>query len=296
MQDSIEFITSKYDTLSIGEKRVADFVIANLHDAVTMSVHEFSEHAGISVATAVRFCRKLGFKGYRDFCIQMAQSMNSHVDYVMDMHGCTDDVEEHIHRVLLANAETIRTTLAGLDYPLLRQVAHEINQCRNLLFVGMGTSQIVCQDATLRFLRAGKQVVCYADSHASIVAVSHYGPEDIVVGISHSGTTQEVYEVLQIARSRGARTIGITTYPQERISDVSDVVLRTQTRESPMHKVAITSRTGQLAIIDALFIAVINDNADQSLDSVMRVSSNISQIERFEFPKRSNHDGTKGAN
>jgi len=293
MRDSIEFITSKFDTMTNSEKRVADFVIANLHDAVSMNVHEFSKRAEISVATTVRFCRKLGFKGYRDFCIQMAQNMNSQVDYVMDMHKSQDDLEDHVKRVLLAKAETIRSTLTGIDYALLSQVADKIGKCRHLLFVGMGTSHIVCQDAMMRFLRVGKEAACYYDSHTSIVAISHYGPEDIVIGISHSGTTQEVYEALRIAKERGATTIGITTYPAERIGDVSDIVLRTQTRESPLHKVAITSRDSQQAVIDALFIAHLHGDDGQALTNVLRVSNNITQMDNFEFPKRSSNYGDK---
>lgn len=286
MTDNIGLITSKYDILSASEKVVADAVIGNMRDMLLMSIQDFSNYAGVSVATTIRFCKKMGFDGYRDFCIQMAQNSNNHVDYVLDLHASDDDMESQIRRVLMANAETIHTTMDNLDYKTIEHVAEVIDRCRRIMFVGMGTSHIVCEDAMLRFLRAGKQALCYGDAHASVVAVSHFDAEDVVVGISHSGTTQEVYEVLRFAKQKGATTVAITTYPQERISEVSDVILRTQTRESPVHKVAITSRTSQSTVIDALFIAVISRDADQSIDNVLRVSSNITNMEGFKYSKR----------
>lgn len=286
MTDNIGFITSKYNMLSASEKKVADAVIGNMQDMILMTIQDFSSHAGVSVATTVRFCKKMGFNGYRDFCMQMAQSSNSHVDYVMDLHASSDDTNSQIRRVLMANAETIYTTMNNLDYKAIEYAAEVILRCRNLMFVGMGTSHIVCEDAMLRFLRAGKQALCYGDIHASVVAASHFGVEDVAIGISHSGTTQEVYEVLGFARKKGATTIAITTYPQERISEVSDIVLKTQTRESPMHKVAITSRTSQLTVIDALFIAVLNRDVDQTINNVLRVAGNITNMQGFKYSKR----------
>ncbi|MBE5783311.1 MAG: MurR/RpiR family transcriptional regulator [Clostridiales bacterium] len=281
MQDNIEWITEKYDALSKGECAVADYAIAHLHDVVSMSVQELSEAAQVSVATVIRFCKKLGFDGYRSFCIRMAQGMNERVDYVMDLHEEGGNLEERVRRVLLANAETIQCTLEHMDYAMLNRAALAIYKSRHILFVGMGSSQMICQDATLRFLRVGKQAACYADPHAAIVAASHCTKEDTVIAVSHSGLTKEVYEMQRIAKERGATVIGITTYPAEHVGAISDLVLKTYTRESPLHKVAITSRTSQIAVIDALFLAVMNLNPDDAISSVNRVSDNIANMEGY---------------
>ena len=73
----------------------------------------------------------------------------------------------------------------------------------------------------------------------------------------------------------------MTTYPAERIGAISEIVLNTHTRERPLHKVAITSRTSQLAVIDALFTAVMSYEPSEALSSVNRVSENITRKEGF---------------
>lgn len=278
MSDSIGKITSSYDAFTASEKKVADFIIGNLQEAVRLNIHQLSESTGVSEATIVRFCRRLGFDGFRDFCIQMAQGMSEHDDYVMDINSGNGELADQVSRVLMANMQSIRATLDGIDFELLARAAEILARCRNMLFLGMGTSGVVCQDAALRFLRSGRQAAYHWDYHNAVVAISHFDERDAVIGISHSGATNEVCDSLELARKRGCATIGITTYPRERIGACCDILLKTVTRESPLHKVAITSRTSQLSIIDALFIATLLADYDRALESVLRVSENITSL------------------
>lgn len=276
MADCIGLITSKYDTMTRSERKVADFVIGYLHEAVHMNVHDFSHAAGVSEASVLRFCRRLGFDGFRDFCLQMARNMSVETDdCIVAMQDNASDLEQRVSSTLAANMETIRMTLGKMDFDALRRAGELIHHCRHLMFVGMGTSYIVCQDAALRFLRAGHHATSYSDTHTCTVAISYFDSRDVVVGISHSGTTPEVCEIMALAQKRGVHTIGITTYPNEWIGSVSDLVLQTCIREIPMYKVAITSRSSQLAVIDALFLAALVENYDATMNGLVDVRDNI---------------------
>ena len=113
MNDCISIVTSRYDTLTPSEQRVADYMIGHLSEAIRMNVNECSCASGVSVATVVRFARHLGFEGYRDFCIRMAQGMNAQVDYVMDIKKDEGGIERRITDVLMACSETMRSTLSS---------------------------------------------------------------------------------------------------------------------------------------------------------------------------------------
>ena len=275
--DLIEVITENSNSLTESEARVADYALSNASCMAGMSVQEFSRNAGVSVATTVRCCQKLGFQGYRDFCLSLIQNHYSpeQLDYVINTESNANSMRDKVTRVLTANVETIRLAIKTLDYDALDKAADLISKARHVCFVGMGTSHIVCNDAMTRFMRIGIDAVCYSDPHSSVVAVTHYDSRDVVVAVSHSGITQEVYEVQKIAQQNGAKIIAITTYPDEIVGCSSDVVLRTNTRESPFHKIAITSRTSQLAMIDALFIAVTDKAPTETSDSMKRVSENV---------------------
>lgn len=285
MNDSISLITARYDLLTPSECKVADYIMGNISEAITQSVQTVAKRASVSEATVMRFCKNMGYDGFRSFCIAMAQNTSVHDDYVMEIRN-EGKLEQEVSRVLMASAQTIQDTLHDMDFDAIQKAAQLIVSSRNLLFVGMGTSGIVCQDAMLRFLRSGRQAFYHADYHAGIVAISHFNEQDVVVGISHSGVTQEVCESLELARKQGAHTIGVTTYPRERISQSCEVLLTTITRESPLHKVAITSRASQLSIIDALFIATMLLDYDASMSGVLRVSDNITAMDGFNSARK----------
>lgn len=276
--DCIQTITAEYQNLTKSEKKIADYLIGNLEEALQLSILELRDKVNVSEATIVRTCRKFGYTGYRDFCIKMSQKLSYQDDYVMDLREGNDTLEIEIGRVLMASMQAIKQTSEGLDYNALAAAADAITQCRSLLFYGTGTSGIVCQDAVLKFLRVNKPALYYADYHTAVVAVSNFSEKDVVIGISHSGKTRETCDILESAKKNGAKTIAITTYPHEPIGQPADIVLTTITRESPLHKIAITSRTSQLAIIDALFVACVKHNYTNSMDSVLRVSQHINSM------------------
>jgi DNA-binding MurR/RpiR family transcriptional regulator len=60
-------ILTHYNNLPNLHKRIADFIITNIHEVVFYSIIELANASGISESTIVRFSRKLGYKGFPDF-------------------------------------------------------------------------------------------------------------------------------------------------------------------------------------------------------------------------------------
>ena len=64
----------------------------------------------------IRFCRSLGFKGFQDFKIRLAQSV---VPTVRTIHESVDEnseVPDLVQRVFEANIDAVRSTLKTLDF------------------------------------------------------------------------------------------------------------------------------------------------------------------------------------
>ena len=49
-----------------------------MKDVVYWSVSDLAEHAQVGETTVIRFCRRLGYRGYQDFKLAVAQSTNEH--------------------------------------------------------------------------------------------------------------------------------------------------------------------------------------------------------------------------
>ena len=80
---------------------------------------------------------------------------------------------------------------------------------------------------------------------------------DVAIAITHSGSTGDVIEPLRVAFEQGATTVAITGRPESAVTQYADHVLTTSTaRESEWRPAAMSSRTGQLLVVDCLFVGV----------------------------------------
>ena len=62
-----ELITDRLDAMPAGERRAAQTLIANYPLAGLKTVADFSQHAGVSSPTILRFVARLGFHNYAEF-------------------------------------------------------------------------------------------------------------------------------------------------------------------------------------------------------------------------------------
>ena len=63
----LQHIEEKYQGLSKGQKRLADYVVENYDKAVFLTAAKLGEVVGVSESTVVRFATQLGYKGYPGF-------------------------------------------------------------------------------------------------------------------------------------------------------------------------------------------------------------------------------------
>ena len=66
-----------YDNFTEKERLVKLYILKNLNSISKLSIEDLSKAAGTSNTTISRFCRKLGFSGYRDFIIELAKETTS---------------------------------------------------------------------------------------------------------------------------------------------------------------------------------------------------------------------------
>jgi DNA-binding MurR/RpiR family transcriptional regulator len=89
-----ELITDRMDAMPAGERRAAQTLIANYPLVGLRTVADFSQHAGVSSPTILRFVARLGFHNYAEFQAKLQdelaaqlQSPLSRTERAGEMHG-----------------------------------------------------------------------------------------------------------------------------------------------------------------------------------------------------------------
>lgn len=263
-------VSTLMPTLTKAEHKVAAELLQNPQAVLYYSITEFAEHAGVHDTTVVRFCRKLGLKGYQEFKMLLAQEMAyqdmRNVSVVSGAVSPEDSVGDVKQKVLEMNRSALQETLALLDDASLEKAAAALQGARRVLFYGVGASGNTANDAKDKFMRIGFAAESYADSHLQAMSASLLTPEDVAIAISYSGSTMDTADTLAIAKSSGATTICITHYAKSPITHHADIVLLSGHNESPLQGGALSTKIAQLFVLDVLY-AVIVKNDRQAVEA-----------------------------
>lgn len=246
-------------SLTPAELRVARLVLDDLADAA-LTITELAAAAETSPSTVVRFCRTLGLAGYPELRMSLATdagwaAAEQKPEFGGDI-GADDGIPAMIAKIAGADATAVEQTAAQLDPGALERVITAIDEARRVVVYGMGASAFVAADLHQKLERIGCSTATSVDPNQALTQAALLGPGDVLVGISHTGTTEDVVQVMDEARSHGARTVALTNFPRSRVAAQADEVLTTAVRDTTFRSGAMASRIAQLTVIDCVFVGV----------------------------------------
>ena len=252
--------------LQPAEQRVAAAVLDDPAAASGLSVQALAAQASTSTATVLRFCRAVGTEGYPQLRLALAGAAAAEAALEPGQPAgdinATDSLDQVIAKIVHNEARALAETGAQLDRFALRTAVDAIAGARRIDVVGIGASGLVALDLQQKLHRIGLMAFGWTDAHAALTAVALTGPSDVLVAISHSGTTTDVLEPVALAVGRGATTVGLTNFGGSPLATAARVVLTTAARELPLRSAATASRIAQLAVVDCLFVGVAQRSYD----------------------------------
>ena len=71
----LDAIRSNLEALSKSEKKVALTILANPQMALSENLTALAKNARVSEPTVIRFCRAVGYEGWHDFKLKLAQGL-----------------------------------------------------------------------------------------------------------------------------------------------------------------------------------------------------------------------------
>lgn len=268
-------IRSLLPSLIPSDAKVARVVLDDPQRVIHLSVGDVAAAAGTSASTVVRCCQRLGFRGFQHLKIALAQD-GALVQGLPDREAGQGSPGEVIREVLTSAAQVLTDSLFTIDTREFERAVSVLRRARRVLFVGVGTSAPLAQDAAYRFLTIGVHAEAPSDVHTQHVAARLLGPEDACFAVSHTGATRETMASVKAAREAGATTIVVTSFSRSPIAESSEVVLVAGGPETSFRLEAMTSRVAHLSVLDALFVAVAagtQERANAALDVAADVLS-----------------------
>ncbi|BFH70444.1 MAG: MurR/RpiR family transcriptional regulator [Paenibacillus dendritiformis] len=247
------------DSLTPVERTVAEYVLNNLEEIPHLSIKNLAQLTKTSDASVLRFCKTMGYSGYRSFIVSISASLGSIEDEQKDQYTDIqpgDDLDTIISNISRNNSKSIEDTLCVIDRKEVERAVKALRASRRIVFFGIGASGLVGIDAEQKFSRINKICHAYTDGHSQLTAATLLEKNDVAIFISNSGHTADILDALDIAKKNGACIIAITKYTKSPLAENAHIVLSISTPEITFRSGAMGSRIAMLTVIDILFAGV----------------------------------------
>ena len=266
-------IEQLFSDLTRAEQRVAGWVLDHPQQAARATLAEVAEACNTSQPTVIRFCRHIGLDGFREFTLRLAASLSQPASYVHRDVRPDDAIPDAVAKVLDAAIQTLVDTRQIVASMPLERAVSEIRASRQITFAGLGASGYVAQDASHKFFRLGIPCTAIVDAPSMLQFAAISRSQDVLLMVSAKGAWPDAVSAAQIAAKRGACVIALTD-PASRLAKAATLVLGIDPLEDTGVFTPMSSRLAQLAVLDALHVALALALGDVASDN-LRASKEV---------------------
>lgn len=257
------FIEVHWEALSKAERRVAQWILDHPREAARATLAQLAAEVGTSEPTVIRFCRRVGLRGFRDLTLRLTETLSQPGNYIHRHVNADDPPSEAAGKILDASIQALLKTREQVSRMPLADCVAAVTGCRQLLFMGLGASGYVAQDAWHKFFRLGLPCAAVNDVPSMLQAAAVAQPRDVLLLISSGGAWPDLVAAGHTAADRGATVIALTR-PASPLADVAHFLLPVTADEDPDVYTPTSSRLAHLAVVDALLVAVALAQGDRA--------------------------------
>lgn len=268
-------LSSIYNSLTRTEKKIADVIQQDPEAVVYITLTDLAEKAGTGETSVLRLCRKIGYKGYQEFKLSLAQDLVVPVRNVHSEIEETDDIRTIAAKITAENTKAIENTLNMLDTAQMERAIDAIGAARKIYFFGVGSSGNTALDAKYRFMRLGYDTEAVTDPHMMAMTAALMQRGDVVFAVSTTGSTKDIVDAVRLAKEKPVFLICLTSHLRSPLTQFADVVLLSKSRETPLQGGAFSSKLSQIHVLDVLSTATAIRFKDKAYEALGRTSKSV---------------------
>jgi RpiR family carbohydrate utilization transcriptional regulator len=284
--DLVQRVQERYGQLRPSERIVADYLRENAGRRLDLSITELAQVLGLSEATISRVSRALGYSGFSDLKLSLAEGAvgRSQITNIPAELIPGDDLLSTSDTLAMLLSASIQGTQRMLNAETLNAAVDALRGARKVVLAGVGGAAAICDEAVHIFMKAGLDATSYSDGYTQVVAAANLTPDCVMIGISHTGTTNPVAQALTLARRNGAKTIAITSDAASIVARSADIVLTTWTSATPavpLHGDYLEGRASQMFLVDLLYLGLLFEGGSKRVDHLRVTAEALAQYFRF---------------
>jgi DNA-binding MurR/RpiR family transcriptional regulator len=253
-----ERIEAAYPLLTDALRSFADFVLEQPFKVAQLSINETVHASGVSVATANRFARRLGFAGYPQFRAEVIRSFEdvvAPVERLRDNIAGGTDTHALIKQSFEEDIQNLNVTLANLDMRRVEALVERMVSARRIFALGFDQAGALMALFAHRLQMAGLDARTAPAAGGRLGAareLAQFGPEDLVIAIAFPRYIRDTIDLAHEAVARGLPLIAFTDSQASPLAQLAESTVYLQSRRT----IGATSDTAILCFLEAIASAV----------------------------------------
>ena len=270
-------LRSERDRMSAIERRIADFILENAQLLRDYSSQQLANALGISQSSVVKFCQKLGFKGYPDLKLAIneavirADSNGGALPQPQDVSSANAQG----YGLWLRKSEAEEATRLINPPGTLAVVAEAIGRAGTVFIIGLGEDDLHARALALRLAQLGILTVHNFDAAHMTASLSAAKLDDVLLAFSEHGLQPALCQLARHMRSQRGKVVTVTRHSANALRALADLALLVAAHDDRPHIEPLLYHSALHHLLDRLFIRLYEADDERRT----RLQENLERIQ-----------------
>ena len=218
---------------------------------------------GVSESTVVRFAIELGYAGYPEFQHSLQEIIRNRLTSFQRIEVTNNLIGDGnvLDKVLLSDAEKIRSTMEGIDHRSFEEAIDRIVSANTIYIIGVRSSSSLAGflNFNLRMVFDNVKFVQTTSGSEMFEQIMRIGEDDVMIAISFPRYSKRIINAVEYARSQNADVVALTDSQESPIAAYASQLLIAQSDMASF----VDSLVAPLSIINAMIVAVARKKQDE---------------------------------
>ena len=263
-----QLIVDGYESFSVRQKKVADYVMANINEVIYFPLSKLVSAIGASQATIVRFAQTLGYQGFNEFRDALFRYYRDYLSPEGRMRHSIEDLEQDsLSYEQLARREILylEGSISTVDNSVFKSTIQAICHAESVFIFGIGPDEpLACHlHFRLRRLKLHSHQVSSSgrDLFEHLLVLSS---RDLAVVFSFSKPSIDFKRVAAVLGDKRVPIVLITDIGNPALTNLADYILYAE--RGPVG--TFPSHIVPMAITNALILGVADELENKAVEAL----------------------------
>lgn len=272
-------IESLESQLPGSERKIATYILENPKEVVRMTIYELASQANASSSAVTRFCRSIGVNSFSDLKVSLSSLISQPETKGFNDIEPNETIASIKEKIVSNSIQAIQETSLLLDETVLDEVVDSMRTADVIIVYGLGASWLVAEDISQKWLRIGKIVSANRDPHITATTLASATENTVFFCISNSGETEDILQLVDIAKTYGCKTIGLSRFGSNSLAKKVDMSLQhVRAPEAKYRSAATSSLFAQFLTVSIIFYTYVSKNYDENKNMIERSRVSVAKF------------------